>query len=241
MPYCRFEMASFEMLIGNAITLPNETRRRLMPLIKSTVISRAAKHWLVPAFCVFHATAVFWWALPRNVGALVAVEEGKSLETTLMKSMALDDSPALRSAFLAYIDLSGSQQYWDFFAPHSLRSHQYLSVCRSLRIDEKLGNASCQGPALFSNLDSHIQGESGVFKVFGSDRSRYYRLTENLAKLDEAELLKTFAQYYSTHQTPGKEAGNVAYLVRHTFELHPELDDLPKPGYRIDQILLALP
>jgi hypothetical protein len=70
----------------------------------------------------------------------------------------------------------------------------------------------------------------------GSGRSRLYRLTENLTKLEEPVLLEAFTQYYLQHR--GKNADSApVQLVLHQFELHPGLKDLPKIGYRMDKII----
>jgi hypothetical protein len=86
---------------------------------------------------------------------------------------------------------------------------------------------------LFSNLDEDLN----VFKRFGSDRSRLYRLSENLINLDEPLLLQKFTQYYQTHHRKKIAENAPAQLVQHQFELHPELRDLPSSGYRMDKLL----
>ena len=199
------------------------------------------KKVLIPAFCIFHMLAIFWWSLPHSFAHLWAFAENSNIEAKLLNTMSLNDIPALQKIISAYVDLTGSQQYWDFFAPYSPKYHQYLSVCGSIVVDVTLGKITCQEQPLFSNLDTNLDEGFGHFRMFGSDRSRIYRLTENLVKLEDAALLEAFARYYGSYQKHPKAVGKTVNLVLHLFELHPELTDLPKAGYRMDKVLVALP
>jgi hypothetical protein len=191
------------------------------------------KNQCIPLFCLLHMIAIFWWTLPHSFGGMVVsnVEQG-SLEEHLFKWLNLDENSTISSLLIDYIDLTGSQQYWDFFAPQSPKFHQYLSVCNSFTTDPQQGKIACQGQALFSNLTTDF----ATFKPFSSDRSRLYRLTENLINLEDPLLLDAFTNYYRSHQS-----NKTAYLILHRFELHPELKDLPQSGYRMDTILWSAP
>ncbi len=183
-------------------------------------------------------SAIFWWTLPHSFGSMILASSGKTtVETKLLNGLMLEDYPHVIALLNGYIDVTGSQQYWDFFAPHSPRFHQYLSVCNAIIAYPEQEKISCKGKPLFSNLDEN----SLLFNRFGSNRSRLYRLTENLVMLGEPLLLKQFTQYHQSHHRV-KHAGNrSAQLVLHQFELHPELKDLPKAGYRMDKVLLSMP
>lgn len=200
------------------------------------------KKFLIPLFCLLHMFAIFWWTLPHSFGGIVLAENDRNaLETKLFKGMMLDGFPGLIVILESYIDVTGSQQYWDFFAPHSPKYHQYLSVCGSVINDPELGKIMCKDKLSFSNLDDELNPNVVKFKVFGGDSSRIYRLTENLANLEDASLLKPFMQYY-LRQQHNKLANNTpVYLVLHQFELNSELKDLPKAGYRMDKVLLTIP
>lgn len=183
-------------------------------------------------------TAILWWTLPNSFGSLTLVtDQVDSATSKFIKWTMLVDMSTIASLFNQYIDVTGNQQYWDFFAPHSTRYHQYLSVCASIGAESKSEKIICNGQPLFTNLTEDFD----TFKVFGSDRSRLYRLTENLIKLDQATLLQAFTRYYRVHPEPDMVAAAKAYLVKHQFELHPELKELPKVGYREDKVLLELP
>lgn len=172
---------------------------------------------------------------------MLAKGDQNTFEANLFKWVMLDDYPRLTATLLKYIDVTGNQQYWDFFAPHSPKYHQYLSVCSSIANDPEQGKITCKDKPLFSNLDGDLNKNLVKLKVFGSDRSRYYRLTENLVNLEDASLLKPFMQYYLRRQNNKLANNTPAYLVLHQFELNSELKDLPKAGYRMDKVLLAIP
>jgi hypothetical protein len=192
------------------------------------------KKVLVPALCLLHMAAILWWTLPHSfAGMVLADPEQAQWEARLFNWFTLSDNSWLNRFFLGYIDVTGSQQYWDFFAPKSPLFHQYLSVCHSINAYPEQGKLACKGKALFSNL----HGDSSEFKHFGPDNSRLYRLTENLTRLEEPRLLEAFTHYYLTHQKTPFSNNGTAQLVLHQFELHPELTDLPKSGYRMDKLL----
>jgi hypothetical protein len=204
--------------------------------------SKSMKKCLIPIFCLLHMAAIFWWTLPHSFGGMVLAEDSQNrFEAKLFKGMMLDDFPGLSTMLEKYIDMTGSQQYWDFFAPHSPKYHQYLSVCGSVINDPEQGKITCKDKPLFTNLDDGFNKNAVNFRVFGSDRSRLYRLTENLVNLEDPNLLKALVSYYQSHQYKAVNVGEPTQLVLHQFELHPELKDLPKAGYRMDKVLLALP
>jgi hypothetical protein len=196
------------------------------------------KKLFIPVFCLLHMAAIFWWTLPHSFGGMVVANAGQAtLKARLFKWMMLDDNSWAYAFLQSYIDVTGSQQYWDFFAPQSPKFHQYLSVCDSIIAYPAQGKIACKGQALFSNLKNDFE----TFKRFDSDRSRWYRLTENLVNLENPSLQEAFTQYYRTQQR-----SNVAYrapvqLVLHQFELHPVLKDLPRAGYRMDKVLWVTP
>ena len=179
-------------------------------------------------------TAIFWWTLPHSFGGMVVANDGQApWEEKLFKGMMLDENRWAYSFLHNYIDVAGSQQYWDFFAPQSPKFHQYLSICDSIIAYPEQGNIACKGQALFTNLNDDFE----TFKPFGSNRSRWYRLTENLVNLDNPQLLEAFTQYYRTQQHGYSADSTPVHLVLHQFELHPGLKDLPKAGYRMDKLL----
>jgi hypothetical protein len=185
------------------------------------------KKLLVSAFCLLHIVAIFWWTLPYSFGGMIAAStEQNQLEAWLFKWLQFGENSLPYSLLEHYVDMTGSQQYWDFFAPHSPKSHQYLSVCDAIVTYPEQGEIACKGKPLFSNLNDDF----ATFKQFGSYRSRLYRLTENLANLEEPLLLDAFTKYYRNQHASTQ-------LVLHQFELHPELGGLPKAGYRMDRLL----
>ncbi len=192
------------------------------------------KKLLIPVACLLHICALFWWTLPHSFGAMVINNTKQiALETQLFKWMQLVEDSQASKWLSQYINVTGSQQYWDFFAPHSPKFHQYLSVCNDVIIHPDKENIACIGKPRFSNLDTDFD----VFKIFGSGRSRYYRLTENLVNLNYSQLLRHFTDYYGNQSRQEFTKTKSTYLVMNQFELHPNLPDLPKAGYRTDKIL----
>ncbi|CAG7855797.1 hypothetical protein MCAMS1_00054 [biofilm metagenome] len=193
------------------------------------------KKHLLPVFCIFHLCALLWWTIPHSFGNLMlASGMSSTFSRSLMEWATLTDSPNIARIFQFYINVTGSQQYWDFFAPHSVRLHQYLSVCEAITKTPGQEQVNCQGQPLFSNLERDLEH----FQRVGGNRSRLYRLTENLIKLEDPKLLLAFTEYYRTflhHNVP------TAYLIAHKYELHPELRYLPKTGYRWDTLLITNP
>lgn len=164
---------------------------------------------LIPFFCLFHMAAIFWWTLPHSFGGVTISDSEYTTETVLLNKLAVDDKHWMQSLLQGYIDVTGSQQYWDFFAPQSPRFHQYLSVCNGISTYPEQERISCEGKPLFSNLEENIKG----FKHFGNDRSRLYRLSENLINLEEPLLLQKFTQYYQTHHRKKITENTPAQLI----------------------------
>jgi hypothetical protein len=178
-------------------------------------------------------SAIFWWSLPHSFGSMVAENINQTtLESKVFKLLRFPENSWPSILLTNYIDITGSQQYWDFFAPQSPKFHQYLSVCNGLYTDKKSGEISCKGPRLFSNLKNNVE----TFTIFKSS-SRYYRLTETLINLSAPELLQAFTQYYQTHPVNDFSINDSAQLLIHQFELYPDLKDIPKSGYRLDKLL----
>lgn len=197
------------------------------------------KHFIT-IFLIIHISAISWWTLPHSFYPLVAEGAQDSMEEKLFRLLSLHNYPRINLLLRSYIDFTGNQQYWDFFAPQTSKNHQYLSVCKSIASRQILGQIECLSKIGFSNLDIHLDEGHSTYRFFGSGRSRYYRLTENLIKLDDQRLLKMFTEYYAKdiHNT---NHANTLYLVEHVFELHPELTDLPQSGYRMDNIIWSNP
>lgn len=167
------------------------------------------KKQLIPIICIFHFYAIFCWSAPINFGV---------------------------SGFLnAYINATASQQYWDFFAPHSISQHQYLTLCETMLAAPGQETITCNGRPLFTNLPTHFNSSQRI--DFAA--SRLYRLTENLIKLENQSLFQAFTDYYRKRPQGGGAVSNTAQLIAHQFELHPEINNFPKAGYHWDTVLMA--
>ena len=191
------------------------------------------KKIVIPILCLLHMTAIFWWTMPQSFAGIISEDINQTTaEAKLFNWLSFAKNSWLTNLLIHYINATGSQQYWDFFASQNPNFHQYLSVCNSIATDNKSGEISCKGPILFSNLKNNFE----TFAIF-SHSSRYYRLTESLINLNDPQLLKAFTHYYQTHQAHDFTYNVSVQLIAHQFELYPDLNDLPKAGYRIDKIL----
>jgi hypothetical protein len=185
---------------------------------------------LIPLLCLWYLTALLWWTLPYSLGNDLFTGDAASIsESRMVSALRLDQAPWLQAALSATIDATGSQQYWDFFAPRSPRFHQYLSVCRPADAQPDPETIACDGAPRFSNF----QPDFAQFKAVGRDQSRWYRLTETLIYHRDPKLLAAFTRYYA--------ADAATVLISHQFELRPELPGLVHSGYRTDQRLWTQP
>lgn len=193
---------------------------------------------LIPLLCLFHMLAILWWSLPRNFESLEYEKDYDATaivtwEQPLLNVGKLSPNNSLRVLLSAYINLTGSQQYWDFFAPTAPKFHQYFSICHDIVRNSLQGNISCSSRPLFTNLDLEFKG----FNLLIANDSRHYRLTENLFALNDPKLLQAFTRYYAPQQLTNKESSPV--LVLHLFELAPRLEGLPSYGYQMDSVLFS--
>lgn len=186
---------------------------------------------VVPWLCVLYMLTIFWWTVPRNFETLQYDEHYDSTplfagETSLLNALTPAEKSPLRLILNYVIDLTGSQQYWEFFAPASPKFHQYLSVCAEVIRHPERGQIICSSKPLFSNFTFAFKG----FNFLQVDDSRLYRLTENLTGLNNPLLLKAFKHYYQTRNTP-------PFMLLHQFELYPGLHGMPDYGYQMDSLV----
>ncbi len=113
----------------------------------------------LPLLCLLQMSAIFWWTLPHSFGGMIAEESDQStIEAQLFKWLSFPEESWGSHLLTQVIDVTGSQQYWDFFAPQSPKFHQYLSVCNELNLDKlRSGAITCKGPILFSNLKNSFK------------------------------------------------------------------------------------
>ena len=80
-----------------------------MVLVLSKEMPIKLKKMLIPAFCLLHMTAIFWWALPHSFGCMVMANTGQAtLEARLFKWMMLDDISWAYAFLQSYIDVTGA-------------------------------------------------------------------------------------------------------------------------------------
>lgn len=182
--------------------------------------------------------AVFWWTVPRNFETLQPQSDYNETplfaeEHSLLKALSLSENNTLRTIFNYYIDITGNQQYWEFFAPASPKWHQYISICHNFTQQPQQGRIICSDKPAFSNFNFSFKG----INFTTADDSRLYRLTENLSSLNDTALLQAFNQYYQSQEAAEQERPTV--LILHQFELFPRLKGMPDEGYQMDSILFS--
>ncbi|MEQ1635498.1 MAG: hypothetical protein ABL903_02330 [Methylococcales bacterium] len=192
----------------------------------------------LPFICLLHMLAIFWWNVPQHYANIRYDQDYDNTplfarEEPLLNAAEIRANHTLSWLLNHYIDLTGSQQYWDFFAPASPKTHQYFSVCRSAIKHPEQGEIICTSPPFFSNLNLNFKG----FNLFKPNDSRWYRLTENLSSLNDPPLLSAFADFYQVQDRRGTLKKPV-WLILHQFELAPGLKGLPAFGYRMDSVLI---
>lgn len=189
---------------------------------------------LIPCFCLFHMSAIFWWTLPHSFSRIdLENSQQNRIENYLLNWLNFEETGWPYTILSHHIDITGNQQYWDFFAPQSPKFHQYLSVCESIVAYPDQGKISCSERPLFSNLED-LENQLPRQR---SLMSRWYRLTENLINLNNPLLLEKFTHFYRTHQN---HSATQVSLVLHQFELYPNVLELPKAGYRMDKLLMQV-
>ncbi|MGH8553180.1 MAG: hypothetical protein ACRERS_07780 [Methylococcales bacterium] len=114
-----------------------------------------------------------------------------------------------------YIDLLGAHQYWDFFAPQTPRIHRYLSVCGDILEASEHGRIECINP-LYQSFAGDVDN---VAQPHRGNRSRAFRLVENLFRLRHPVLLNAFTLYWA-HKKYHTEP-RTAFLLLHEFTLQP--------------------
>lgn len=196
---------------------------------------------LTPFLCLLHMMAISWWSLPRHFEIIRYDQayDGTPLfiwEEPILNAVSLNHVQSLRQGLERYIDITGNQQYWDFFAPASPKIHQYFSICADIVKRPELDRIICVSPPLLTNLNLDFTGFRLLFKP---EASRWYRLTENLTSLNNPDLLRAFTEYYGRQNNVTQP--KPASLILHQFELAPALKGLPAGGYQMNTILWPEP
>lgn len=164
----------------------------------------AIKHRLITCLVGFHLLMIGIWSLLGM--RLNAIEDNVHYEQL---------PPVLISILANYVAITGSEQYWDFFAPAAYNDYLALIVCDQIRVMND--HIECTGNVLYQSYDGDWRQ---VFKKFDGQRSRSYRFVEQLIKQDDADLQERFLRYWSDH-SPNTDSENI-YLIGQTIGRSPQ-------------------
>ena len=107
-----------------------------------------------------------------------------------------------------YIALTGSEQYWDFFAPAPYVDHQSLIVCDAIRFPNTNRHAECTGNILYQSYDGDL---SQIFRKFSGNRSRSYRFAEQFIALNNETVYEQFLRFWDKQNA--YSATDYLYLI----------------------------
>lgn len=134
-----------------------------------------------------------------------------------------------------YVDFLGAHQYWDFFAPDTPIIHRYLSVCDEIHESLEKPLIQCLKP-LYQSYNGSLD-DAG--RSHHGERSRSFRLVENIFRLDQPELLAAFTEYWR-NKMPGR-ASISTFLLLHEYTLYPGLAEKSLKTSRRDELIWVSP
>lgn len=193
----------------------------------------------ISAFILIHFWAVTIWIIPPYSEMIEKSTYADSPAGQFEQKLAalLTGADGEFGSILArnYVDLIGAHQYWDFFAPDAPLFHRYLSVCSDILESKGTTRIECINPLYQSfagDLDHVTQSHHG-------DRSRSFRLVENLLRLKRMDLLNAFTRYWSQKKYP--DESRTAFLLLHEFSLQPGRPEPESGSTRRDELIWFAP
>lgn len=154
---------------------------------------------------------------------------GLRIHTLPEYSQATDKNQAT-ILLASYISLTGSEQYWDFFAPAPYTDYQSLLVCDAIHFSNNQ-QVDCTGNILYQSYDGNLKQ---IFRDFGGNRSRSYRFTEQFIALDNTAVYEQFLRYW--HEQSKLPKTDFLYLISQNHVIKPTKDQ-PK---KVNKILWVI-
>ncbi|MGH8548021.1 MAG: hypothetical protein ACRERU_05375 [Methylococcales bacterium] len=193
----------------------------------------------ISVFVILHFCALIVWMIPPYAGMVIDSPHAGSLtvriEQRLFRALAPDDGGVVAILTRNYIDLLGAYQYWDFFAPDTPRIHRYLSVCTDILESRDKRHIECLDP-VYQSFEGNIEDAAHAHH---GNRSRAFRLVENLFRLRRPDLMNAFTLYWR-HQKHFDAAGR-SYLLLHEFTLRPDSLDAKSTSGSRDELIWVAP
>lgn len=123
--------------------------------------------------------------------------------------------------FLAsYIAWTGSDQYWDFFAPAHYDKHLSLQVCAADRLPKPGKYSACPGTIVYRSDGSKAAHD---FQVIGDQRSRSYRFSEQLFDVQQESAYEKILRYWD--KRAGQTPSNYLFLIAQHRPIRPAAGD----------------
>ena len=194
---------------------------------------------VISTFVILHFCALIAWiALPYSGmmdSAPHADSPARSIEKILFDALRPKDGGTVSNLLRKYVDFLGAYQYWDFFAPLALRVHRYLSVCGEILESSGNRQIKCMDP-LYQSFDGKL-GEAA--KSHHGDRSRSFRLVENLVRLDRPDLLDAFTMYWRNKKQ--RDNSERTFLLLHEYTLTPGVPNARSETQGRDELIWVSP
>ena len=203
----------------------------------------------ISLFFVLHTSALILWVFPPYSDLVLDEQNGRgfvpNIEQHIFSWFKNSQNHAFPGLLNAYVDLIGAHQYWDFFAPEVPKVHRYLRVCPEIIVvldDDRIG---CINP-LYKSYDGTL---FEAIHSFNGARSRSFRLTENLVRLQRQDLFESFTRYWWNEKTNQKKVRyNQVFLVLTEYPLvlteyplHPKTFSPPPEYGRKDSVVWITP
>ena len=196
----------------------------------------------ISLFFVLHTSALIFWVFPPY-SDLVLDEQNErgfvlDIEQYIFSWFKNSQNHTIPSLLNTYVDLTGAHQYWDFFAPEAPTVHRYLRVCPEIIVMPGDDRIDCIKP-LYKSYDGTLLE---TIRSFNGARSRSFRLTENLVRLQRQDLFESFTGYWWNENTKQKRVRyKQVFLVLTEYPLHPKTFP-PRPEYgRKDTVVWIIP
>ncbi len=196
----------------------------------------------ISLFFVLHIGALIFWVFPPYSDLVLDEQNGRdsvlNIEQPIFSWFKNSQNHPIPSLLNAYIDLIGAHQYWDFFAPEAPTVHRYLRVCSEIIVKPGDDWIGCINP-LYKSYDGSLLA---AIRSFDGARSRSFRLTENLVRLQRQDLFESFARYWWNQNTKREGVRNTEiFLVLTEYPLHPQKSLLPLQYGRKDTVVWIYP
>lgn len=190
---------------------------------------------VISAFVILHFCALVAWIAPPYAAMMDSTLDANSatrrFEHMLFAALRPKNGEVVSNLLRKYIDFLGVYQYWDFFAPTAPRIHRYLSVCGEILMSSENRHIKCLDP-LYQSFDGNLNKTAESHR---GERSRSFRLVENLVRLDRPDLMDAFTMYWRNKQH--RDQTKRTFLLLHEYTLYPGSPNVEREILRRDELI----